>query len=119
MNDLTTPRVLSFLALALVIAGNAAGNILLKYGALAAVERPALFGFINWQTVVGIACFAFGILSYAWALKHVDLHVAQIALSLQYVAVIILASILLGEHVSPYQWAGIGLIAFGLFLCTR
>jgi len=119
MDSIAAPRVFGFFALALVIAGNAAGNIFLKLGASAAQQRPALLGLLNWQTVTGIACFGFGILAYAWALKQIDLHVAQIVVSLQYVAVIMLAALLLDERISVNQWLGIALIAVGLFVCTR
>ena len=118
MESFATPRSIGFFALALVIAGNAAGNILLKLGAGAA-RQSAFFGLLNWQTIAGVACFAFGILSYAWALRHIELHVAQITVSLQYVAVIALAATLLGEQVTPNQWFGMTLIGLGLFVCTR
>jgi len=39
--------------------------------------------------------------------------------SVQYVAVIALAAVLLGETISTPQWIGIALIAAGLFVCTR
>jgi drug/metabolite transporter (DMT)-like permease len=118
MNSFTTARVIGFLALGLVIAGNAAGNIFLKLGAGAPPEK-AIFGLLNWQSIVGIACFASGILTYAWALKHIELHVAQMILSLQYVAVIALAALLLGEQVTINQWIGVALIAAGLFICAQ
>jgi len=118
MNSIITPRLVGFLALALVIAGNATGNILLKIGATVP-QKNTLFGLLSWQTIAGIACFAFGILSYAWALKSIELHVAQIILSMQYVVVIGLAVVLLDEHVTPAQWVGIGFIALGLFICAR
>jgi len=118
MESFASPRTWGFLALAFVVAGNAAGNILLKIGAMASQER-ALYGSVNWQTLCGIGCFAIGIVSYAWALKHIELHVAQIAVSLQYVAVIALAALLLGEHVTPNQWIGIVLIGAGLFVCAQ
>lgn len=111
-------RFLGFAALALVIVGNAAGNVLLKLGANPNVSRP-LFGLFAWQTVAGVACFGFGILAYAWALKHMDLHVAQIVVSLQYITVIMLAALLLGEQISLSQWCGMALIAVGLFVCMR
>jgi drug/metabolite transporter (DMT)-like permease len=118
MDPFASTRVLGFLALALVVAGNAAGNILLKLGATTSRES-ALFGLLNWQTLCGIGCFALGILSYAWALKHIELHVAQIAVSLQYVAVIALAAFVLGENVTSNQWIGMALIGIGLFVCAR
>ena len=118
MENFASPRVFGFLALTLVIAGNAAGNILLKLGA-GVSQQNGILGLLNWFTIAGIACFAFGILSYAWALKHIQLHVAQMMLSLQYVVVIALAALLLGEQVTSNQWIGIALIALGLFICSR
>lgn len=112
-------RWLAFAALGLVIVGNALGNLLLKLGADTPAGRPMLFGLLPWQTVAGIGCFGLGILAYAWALKYFQLHSAQIVVSLQYVAAILLAALVLGEHISPMKWFGIGLIALGLFVCTR
>ncbi len=112
-------RWLAFAALGLVIVGNAVGNLLLKLGADTPAGRPLLFGLLPWQTVAGIGCFGFGILAYAWALKHFQLHAAQIVVSLQYVAAILLAAMVLGEYISPAKWLGIGLIALGLFICAQ
>ncbi len=112
-------RALGIAALALVVAGNAAGNLLLKLGASADSGRRLVFGWLPWQTVAGMACFAFGLLAYAWALKQFDLHSAQIVVSLQYVLAILLAAFVLGEHISPSKWLGMGLIALGLLICMR
>lgn len=111
-------RMLGLLALALVITGNAAGNLLLKIGAGSQSADGLVLG-IAWQTIAGTACFGLGILFYAWALKQFDLHIAQIIVSVQYVAVILLANRLLGEHINHMQWFGIALIAAGLFFCSR
>jgi len=112
-------RWLAFAALGLVIVGNALGNLLLKLGADTPSGRPLLFGLVPWQTLAGVSCFGVGILAYAWALKYFQLHSAQIVVSLQYVAAIALAALVLGEYISPMKWLGIGLIALGLFVCTR
>lgn len=112
-------RWLGFAALGLVIVGNAVGNLLLKLGANVADGRQLLLGIVAWQTLAGMSCFAFGLIAYAWALKQFDLHAAQIVVSLQYVAAILLAAWILGEHISPTKWLGIALIAAGLFVCTR
>jgi drug/metabolite transporter (DMT)-like permease len=116
--SLDSQRLLGFAALALVIIGNAAGNVLLKLGASPNASRLQL-GPFNWQTVAGVVCFGFGVLAYAWALKHIELHVAQIVVSLQYITVIMLAALLLGEQISLTQWCGMALIGAGIFVCTR
>lgn len=119
MDRIFSARALGAVALALVIAGNAAGNIFLKLGADTARHRRTILGIINWQTLLGIGCFAFGILAYAWALRQFELHNAQIVVSLQYVVVILLAGWLLREQISNMQWLGIACIAIGLYFCTR
>lgn len=118
VNSMDPQRFFGFAALVLVIIGNATGNVLLKLGANPDVNRP-LFGVFAWQTITGIACFGLGILAYAWALKHLDLHVAQIVVSLQYITVIMLAAWLLGEQISFSQWLGMAMIAVGIFVCMR
>jgi drug/metabolite transporter (DMT)-like permease len=111
-------RLLGFAALGLVILGSSLGNVLLKIGAKASSESMFL-GLVAWQTIAGIACFGCGVVAYSWALKQFDLHTAQIIVSLQYVSVILLSFFFLGERITPNEWAGIGLIGLGLFVCTR
>lgn len=106
----------AYLALGIVIVGNAAGNLLLKLGATG-YDSDQPFGMLNWRIGAGICCFGFAIIAYAWALRYLELHIAQIVVSIQYIAVILLAAFLLGEHISPEKWGGIGLIAIGLYLC--
>jgi drug/metabolite transporter (DMT)-like permease len=118
-DNVTGLRWLGFAALGLVVVGNAAGNVLLKIGADVVDRQRMLFGIVAWQSVLGMACFGFGLIAYAWALKQFDLHAAQIVVSLQYVLAIFLAVWLLGEQISPSKWLGIGLIAIGLYVCTR
>jgi drug/metabolite transporter (DMT)-like permease len=113
-------RLLGFAALALVIVGSSAGNVLLKIGARAGAHAANLmFGLVAWQTLAGIASFSLGVLAYAWALKQFDLHSAQIVVSLQYVSVILLSYFVLGERIASNEWLGMALIALGLFVCAR
>jgi len=118
VNSVDSQRLLGFAMLGFVILANAAGNLLLKIGAADSANR-AVFGTYSWQTIGGVGCFALSVLAYAWALKHIELHVAQIVVSLQYIAVIALSALLLREQISFAQWWGIALIAAGLFVCTR
>ncbi|HST28084.1 MAG TPA: EamA family transporter [Rudaea sp.] len=118
MSFVHSERLAGFVLLAFVILANAAGNVLLKIGAGPHANR-AVLGFISWQTAVGVACFGLSVIAYAWALKHIELHVAQIVVSLQYISVIALSVLLLGEQISMQQWCGIALICAGLFVCFR
>ena len=112
-------RMLGFVALGAVVVASSLGNVLLKLGARIDAPERLLFGLVAWQTLFGIASFGCGVLFYAWALKFIDVHVAQSVVAVQYVAIILLAVLFLGERVPPQQWWGMGLIALGLYLCTR
>lgn len=109
-------RTLGFVALGLVIIGSSCGNLLLKIGADVRSPDNLIFGLVAWQTIAGIASFGCGVLAYAWALKQFELHTAQIVVSLQFIAAILLAAGVLGERISGMQWLGIALIALGLFV---
>jgi drug/metabolite transporter (DMT)-like permease len=114
--NLDGQRVLGFAALGLVIIGSSFGNLLMKIGADVRDPGSLLFGLVAWQTLAGIASFGCGALAYAWALRQFDLHTAQIIISVQFIAAIVLAAFVLGERISGVQWLGIALIALGLFV---
>lgn len=115
--NLDGQRALGFAALGLVIVGSSFGNLLMKIGADVRDPDGLLFGLVAWQTIAGIASFGCGVLAYAWALRQFELHTAQIVVSVQFIAAILLAAIVLGERISGVQWCGIALIALGLFVC--
>lgn len=119
MTNIADTRWLALSALALVVTCNVAGNLLLKLGADTASQKADPTGFLNWQFVAGVSCFAFGIIAYSWALQKLHLHLAQIVVSMQYALVILLAWLFLGEKIEPAQWIGITFITFGIFLCLR
>lgn len=106
------------IALVLVIALNSFGNLMLKIGADAGPANGPL-GLVAWQTIIGIVLFGCSVLSYAYALKFFPLHIVQLVVCVQYVAVIALAATVLGEPISMSKWFGILLIAVGLYFCSR
>jgi drug/metabolite transporter (DMT)-like permease len=112
-------RLLGFAALGAVIVASSVANVLMKLGARVEAPERLLFGMVAWQTLLGIASFGCGAIFYAWALKFIDVHVAQSVIAVQYIVIILLAAAFLGENVPPMQWWGMGLIAIGLFLCMR
>ncbi len=114
--NLDGQRVLGFAALGLVIIGSSCGNLLMKIGADVRDPGNLLFGLVAWQTLAGIASFGCGVLAYAWALRQFELHTAQVVVSVQFIAAIVLAAVVLGERISGVQWLGIALIALGLFV---
>jgi len=112
-------RLLGIAALCIVIVGSSLGNLLLKLGARVSSPDALIFGLVAWQTVAGILSFGCGVLAYAWALRQFDLHTAQSVVALQYVSVILLSYLALGERIAPNEWLGIGMIGLGLFICAR
>ena len=112
-------RQTAYLLLAFVIASNVLGNILIKVGTEAPAKKAILLGIFGWQLVAGIACFACGVLFYAFALKLVPLYVAQSVVILQFVGILFAAAILFREAISNSQWLGIALIVAGLSLVIR
>jgi drug/metabolite transporter (DMT)-like permease len=112
-------RLPGIAALGIVVVASSLGNVLLKLGARIEAPDRLLFGLFAWQTALGIASFGCGAIFYAWALKSIDVHVAQSVIALQYIAIIFLAVLFLGERVPLQQWWGMGMIAFGLYLCSR
>jgi drug/metabolite transporter (DMT)-like permease len=63
--------------------------------------------------------FSLAVIAYAWALKFVPISRAQYIAVLQYPLAIFLASMFLGDKVSPVQWFGIALIVCGIVLSVR
>lgn len=112
-------RLLGFAALGVVIVASSVANVLMKLGARADSPNNLLFGIVAWQTLLGIASFGGGAIFYAWALKYIDVHTAQSVIAVQYVVIVLLAAVLLGERIPPMQWWGMVLITAGLYLCTR
>lgn len=110
----------SFLLIAGIIGFNVVAQLLLKSGAM----RPGLgmgvpLSLINGHVVAGILCFVVSLGLYVSVLQRLPLILAQSVLSLQFVAIVLAAAVVLGERVAVVNWAGIVAIAVGLFLLSR
>ena len=68
---------------------------------------------------LGIASLITFFVSYMLALSWADYSFVQPAASLAYGVVALLGYFLLGEHVSPLRWAGIGVICLGVFVVSH
>jgi multidrug transporter EmrE-like cation transporter len=118
-NSTTHGPLLAILALLLVVLMNVTANVFLKLGANPQLSGFKLFGLFGWPVVVGIGCYAAGVLVYAWSLRHVDLHIAQAIVSLQFAGAVMASAFLFKEQISLHQWAGLSLIFLGLLIATR
>jgi len=103
------------LAVLMITACTAAGNVLLKVG----VMRPGLsdtwpVSMVNMYTCLGTLSFGMAFLGYATLLQRMPLNLAQAIFSIQFVAVIISSAVFLGESIGTMRWLGIGLILVGI-----
>ncbi len=101
---------------AAMIAFTVAANLMLKLGAGVPEAQRVLFGLLGWKSAAGLALFGCGGIVYAFLLRQVPLNVAQSFTAAQFVGVIIAASLVLGEPISPARWLGIACICFGIFV---
>jgi small multidrug resistance pump len=108
------PAMLPFYAALLAaITFGVFGQILLKTGA----ERTSgmIAQFLDPFTVVGLGAYALAAVFYIVAIKKIPLTLAFPSVSLSYVAVAVIAHYLWGEPLGWPQFAGIALIAGGIF----
>lgn len=99
---------------------NVAAQLLLKVGA----RQPGIaavfpLSFVNLYTLAGILCFVFALCGYLLILRNLPLVVAQALFSIQFVAIIVAAGVVLGERITVIQSLGMVLIALGLFFVAR
>lgn len=98
-----------------VVAINVCANLLLKMGA-SDPATPLLLNFLSLRSFLGLMCFGFGGLAYAWLLRYVPLGVAQAVLASQYIFTLLGAWLLLHESFDRIQALGFVLVAIGIGL---
>ncbi|MBV9860321.1 MAG: hypothetical protein JO038_09505 [Alphaproteobacteria bacterium] len=104
------------LGLVAVVGFAVAANVMLKLGAGATQAERIIFGLLGWQTACGLALFGCGGMIYAVLLRWVPLNVAQAITAAQFIGVVLSASLVLSEPISPVRWVGIGCIAAGILV---
>lgn len=102
------------LAMLVIVASTIAANVLLKLGAVSDDSSKIFFKVLGWTGIAGLCFFAVAGLIYAWVLKFIPLHMAQVIVAAQFVGVVLVARLFLGENVNAAQWGGIALIATGI-----
>jgi drug/metabolite transporter (DMT)-like permease len=107
---------MTLLGFAAMIAFTVAANLMLKLGAGVPEAQRVLFGLIGWKSGAGLFLFGCGGIVYAILLRRVPLNVAVSFTAAQFVGVILAASLVLGEPISPARWLGIACICFGIFV---
>lgn len=102
------------LGIAGMIVLTVSANLMLKIGAMAPPAQRVVIGLLSWQSLFGLALFGLAGIIYAFVLRFLPLYVAQAFASVQYVAVVLAASFILREAISPTCWLGIACIAVGI-----
>jgi len=69
--------------------------------------------------LLGVALQAGFFVMYLTLLSRADVSLVLLMTAMDYIAVALLASLLLGEPVTAARWAGIALIVGGVFLVSR
>ena len=103
------------IAFAAMIVLTATANLLLKTGAMqgTAGGTPWL-ALLNWRVFAGVGSFGAAAFVYVLVLRWLPLSVAQSFAAAQFIATVLASVIFLQERISPGQWIGIFLIAFGI-----
>jgi multidrug transporter EmrE-like cation transporter len=118
------------IALALALTFNATANLMMKFGIERHKAAPlgpspdAITTFsalaTNWVLITGLILFAVNVLLYTFALKGFSISTAYpIMVSGGFAIIAVVAWQYLGEHLSAFQWTGVGLILVGVWLVAR
>jgi len=102
------------LGMLIIVASTVVANLLLKLGAVADDSSKIFFQIIGWTGVAGLCFYAIAALIYAWVLKFVPLHMAQVIVAAQFVGVVLASRLVLSENINAAQWGGVALIAVGI-----
>ena len=107
-----------------VIAG-VSGQVSIKWGVThtSAFKVPFLASvsplFQSPLTLLGLALYGLGAVSWIAVLKRMDLSHAYPFLALNFVLIALVSGFFLGEAIPPVRWAGLGLICCGILLVAR
>lgn len=119
------------IAFALVLTGvllNAAAQLLIKAGAETAgqfsftagnILRAGLHFALQWQILLGLACYAVSVVVWILALTRVQVSIAYPMLSLGYVVTAFAAWWLFGEALTAQKLIGIAFIIIGVVVVAR
>ena len=119
------------IAFALVLTGvllNATAQLLIKSGAetigafaftAGNLWRAGLHFALQWQILLGLACYAISVVVWILALTRVQVSVAYPMLSLGYVVTALAAWWLFGEALTVQKLLGIAVIIVGVVIMAR
>lgn len=104
-----------YFSLALSVVAGAAGQIVLKYGALNQVKLSSSL-FFERATLLGLCIYFLAAIAYIYSLRQIPLSVAFPSVSLSYFFVSVAAHFFFGESFDLSNIAGLLLISAGIWL---
>jgi multidrug transporter EmrE-like cation transporter len=108
-----------FVLIGLYVCLNSIGQLLIKMGTLEIGEITGLLKLLNLKLLSGIFLFGLSFLTWIYILFKANLSYAfPFAVGLGYVAVIVLALIVLEESITFIQAAGMVLVGAGIILIS-
>lgn len=114
---------MKYLILLVNIALSVSGQFFLKYGIKQlgnfSGKDLILHAVLNPFVILGMFCYGVGMLTWFAVLSKFDLSVAYPALSLGYIAILIISALFLGESITLLKVAGILLIMGGVILLFK
>ena len=99
-----------------MISATVAANLLTKTGTQIANHTHHLLALINWKVFFGLGSFGIGGICLIFLMQQLPLNIVQAFNTLQYVAVILAAAIILHEHIPTMRWVGIFMIISGILI---
>lgn len=107
----------AYIFLALAIASNAAGHLLLKGGAMAGADL--LRALLHFKTILGIGALGGSAVVYVAALRTLPLSVAMPSLVAGFLMTALIAHLVWDEPFGLRQLTAFGFIGIGLYLLHR
>jgi len=121
-----TPLTKTYVLLALMVILGPAGDVLLSKAmkqsaglqawTASAVTRFFFEAMTHGTVWLGITSLLLFMVCYLVVLSWADYSYVTPASAAGYVVVVLLGHLLLGEHVPPLRWAGVGLLSMGVIL---
>ena len=96
------------------------GQLLFKKAAVDLRGATSLWAYVSHPFVIAGLASA-GVASFSWlkALQTYRLSYAYPFMSLSFLAVAVLSTLIFGEESKPQQWVGLGIVLVGLYVGSR
>jgi uncharacterized membrane protein len=110
----------SFLYIAGCLLFTVVGQLLVKKGAGQLTDAKSVLAYaLNPWVISGLTSAVIAAASWIKALQHYRLNYAYPFMSLSFLFVALLSSLIFGEEMKTQQWLGLGVVLVGLWIASR